>query len=313
MSRLFLFFTFTILSILSLNSQIALSSPLDDHGQLSIKGSQIIDEKGLSVDLRGVSSHGLQWFGKDITRERLQDLRDGWGIKVFRIAMYTDQGGYISNRSLKNKVTQVADWAIELGIYFIIDWHILFDGNPQKYQKESIEFFKEMATRYRSHPNTIYEICNEPNGNVSWHGNIKPYAEALVKTIRDIDDKNLIIIGSGNWSQNIHDPANDPVRGSNLIYAVHFYAGTHGDWLMKRIDYALSKGIPVFASEWAMTNSTGGGSLFYRESNVWMSFLKLRSIGWTAWSYSTAGESSALLRGNGLSESGKYVKGKVAE
>ena len=44
--------------------------------------------------------------------------------------------------------------------------------------------------------------------------------------------------------------ANDPLPYSNIMYACHFYTGTHTQWLRDKIDNALSKGIAVFISEW---------------------------------------------------------------
>lgn len=291
-----------------------MSTPVETHGQLSISGVAIVDSTGQPVALKGMSSHGLQWFGHVVTKDRLIDLRNNWGSKVFRAAMYTAQGGYIENRSVKHKLYEIIDWCIELGLYVIVDWHILHDNNPQYHQKEAIEFFKEVATKYGHLPNIIYEICNEPNGSVSWGGNIKPYANEVIKAIRSIDKTNIIMVGSGSWSQNIQDPANDPLGFQNIAYTLHFYSGTHTQWLRDRIDYARSKGIAIYVSEWGMTNASGNGALFYNESNVWLKFLADRKIGWCNWSYSTASEESAVLTWNyGLKASGVYVKGKILE
>jgi endoglucanase len=290
------------------------TTPVDKFGQLSVKGNNIVDSTGQPVALRGVSSHGLQWFGNVITKEALIDQVENWNATVFRIAMYTAQGGYIENPGIKNKVIQIVDWAIELGIYVIIDWHILYDNNPQIHQKQSIEFFKEMSAKYAGIPNIIYEICNEPNGSVSWGGNIKPYAIEVIKAIRANDKLNVVLVGSGSWSQNIHDPANDPLGFANIAYTLHFYAGTHTSWLRDRLDYARNKGIAIFVSEWGTTNSSGNGALFLNDSDTWLKFLKDRSIGWVNWSYSNASETSAILTWNyQLTNSGNYVKRKMLE
>ncbi|MDJ1631298.1 hypothetical protein QNN00_16890 [Bacillus velezensis] len=48
--------------------------------------------------MKGISSHGLQWYGDFVNKDSLKWLRDDWGITVFRAAMYTADGGYIDNR-----------------------------------------------------------------------------------------------------------------------------------------------------------------------------------------------------------------------
>jgi endoglucanase len=291
-----------------------MASIVEDNGWLSVKNSQIVNEMSQPIALRGMSSHGLQWFGNVVTKDALKELVDTWKIDVFRAAMYTAQGGYAENPSVKNKVIEIVDTAITLGIYVIIDWHILYDNNPQIYQSKAIEFFSEMADKYKNVPNVIYEICNEPNGNISWSGNIKPYAMAVIKAIRAKDPRNLIMIGSGSWSQNIQDPANDPINGTNLVYTLHFYAGTHGTWLADRIDYAMKKGLAIYVSEWGTTGSSGNGALNLDAAKWWLDFLDSRHVGWANWSYSNASESSAALTWNkSLSQSGGWVKDRLVK
>lgn len=43
--------------------------------------------------------------------------------------MYMVDGGYIDNFFVKNKVKEVVEVVKEFGIYVIIDWYILNDGN----------------------------------------------------------------------------------------------------------------------------------------------------------------------------------------
>ncbi|EME75700.1 cellulase BglC [Bacillus sonorensis L12] len=148
-------------------------TPVAANGQLSIKGAQLVNQNGKAVQLKGISSHGLQWYGDYVNKASLKWLRDDWGITVFRAAMYTGEGGYIDNPSVKSKVKEAVEAAKELGIYVIIDWHILSDGNPNQNKAKAKEFFKEMSSLYGNTPNVIYEIANEPNGDVNWNRDIK--------------------------------------------------------------------------------------------------------------------------------------------
>ena len=71
-------------------------------------------------------------------------------------------------RELRKLINNGVKYATELGMYVIIDWHILSDGNPAKNKKQAISFFKYMAKKYKNQNNIFYEICNEPNGGTSW-------------------------------------------------------------------------------------------------------------------------------------------------
>ncbi|WP_306437535.1 cellulase family glycosylhydrolase [Saccharibacillus sp. O23] len=299
----------------------AASSFVGMHGQLSIKNGKLTDSSGKPVQLKGISSHGIQWYGDYVNKESMKWLRDDWNMNVFRVAMYTGEGGYISNPDLKKKVKEAVDAAIELGVYVIVDWHILSDGDPNTYKTQSKAFFKEMAQTYGDTPNVIYEIANEPNGNVNWNNQIKPYAKEVIAAIRAEDPDNPIIVGTGTWSQDVQDAAASPLDDPNVLYAVHFYAGTHGAWLRERIDAASAKGLAVFVSEWGTSDASGNGGPYLTPSREWTDFLDKRGISWVNWSLADKQEASAALRPgaskNGgwtaseLSESGKFVRERM--
>lgn len=295
------------------------NTPVAVHGRLSVNGNQIVDQHGKVTQLRGMSSHGLHWYGQYMNRDSIQWLRDDWNIDVIRAAMYTAEGGYIANPSIKDKVIEVIDVAIELGLYVVVDWHILYDNNPNTYKTEAKDFFADIARRYGNVPNIIYEIANEPNGaSVTWQSEIKPYAEEVIPVIRAIDPDNLILVGTGTWSQDIHHAADSPLSFSNVAYVLHFYAGTHGSYLRDRVDYARSRNIAIFVSEWGTTLASGDGGVYGNETRTWINFLNQRNISWINWNISDKNESSAILRpgagtqghwqASDLTESGNLVK-----
>jgi hypothetical protein len=44
----------------------------------------------------------------------MKSLKEEFGINLFRIAMYTEENGYIHNKSLKNKVEEIVENAKKL-------------------------------------------------------------------------------------------------------------------------------------------------------------------------------------------------------
>jgi len=88
-----------------------------------------------------MSSHGLQWYGQFASAQAIAATAE-YGANVFRVAMYTGEGGYLSQpQSMQAQVTAAVDAAIENDMYVIIDWHILSDNNPNTYKTEAIAFF----------------------------------------------------------------------------------------------------------------------------------------------------------------------------
>ncbi|OKP95466.1 cellulase family glycosylhydrolase [Paenibacillus sp. P46E] len=297
------------------------NSVVAQNGQLRVSGNQLVNQAGEAIQLKGMSSHGVQWFGQYVNYDSMKWMRDNWGITIFRVAMYTQDGGYINDPSQKNKVKEAVQAAIDLGIYVIIDWHVLGEKDPNIYKQQAKGFFTEMANLYKDYPNVIYEIANEPNGYATWNGHIKPYAEEMIPVIRSIDNNAIIIVGTGTWSQDVHDAANNPIAQSNIMYTTHFYAGTHGAWLRDRIDYARSKGIAVFVTEWGTSDASGDGGPFLAESKVWTDFMKDRKLSWTNWSLCDKTEASAALAPGAspyggwsdgqLTASGKFVRDQI--
>lgn len=296
---------------------------VSQNGWLKVVGTSLCNEKGKPIVLRGMSTHGIQWYPQFASKESIANTAS-YGANLFRVAMYTAENGYISQpQSVMKQTLQAVDAAIANDMYVIIDWHILSDGNPKTYQAQAKKFFEQVSKRYKDQPAVLYEICNEPNGNVSWNNDIKPYAEEMVKTIRANSPNAVILIGSGTWSQDIHHAAANPVLGKNLMYTCHFYAGTHGKWLRDRIDSALAAGLPIFISEWGTSAADGSGGVFLEASSQWISFLNSRGISWANWSLCDKAETSAALRPgtspnkkwtqNDLSASGKFVFSHFAD
>lgn len=286
------------------------------NGWLHVKGTQLVNQKGKPVVLHGMSSHGIQWFPKFTTKNAIGSTA-AYGANLFRVAMYTEEGGYLSNKkSMLNTLYKAVDAAVSRNMYVIIDWHILSDGNPMKHRKAAVTFFTKVSERYRNTPNVLYEICNEPNGKGTWK-KIRSYAKTVIPVIRKNSPKAVILVGTPTWSQDVDVAAKSPLPYTNLMYTCHFYAGTHGSWLRKKVKTALDKGLPVFVSEWGTSKASGGGGVYKKESGRWISFMKKYKISWANWSYCNKKESSAALKKkanpeNGLtkkelSKSGKYV------
>lgn len=293
------------------------------YGQLQVKKAQLCDQNGNPVQLRGMSTHDLKQF--PFASNTVSNLVRQWHVSVVRAAMYTDSYGssYIRDPRVKQNVKLIVEEAIRNDIYAIVDWHILEDGNPNRYKVQAKEFFEEMARAYGKHPNVIYEICNEPNGaGVTWK-EIKTYAEYVIPAIRAIAPDSVVIVGTDTWSQGVRAAAQAPLAFPNTLYALHFYAGSHRDDLRRNADFALARGVSIFVTEWGLTDATGKGDLYFDEGQKWVSWMNQHKISWANWSFSDAAESSAALKPNtslagpwketDLNPSGKWVLTRLTE
>ncbi len=298
------------------------TTPVSQHGQLSVKNGQLVDKSGKGYQLRGMSTHGLTWFPEFVNESAFKTLRDDWNTNVVRLAMYVDEWGngqcYMGNKSGSLELLEKGvDICIKLDMYVIIDWHVLNPGDPSKYTNEAKSFFETVSKRYAKYPNVIYEICNEPNGGASWSGNIKPYAEKIIPVIRKNAPNSVIIVGTPTWSQEIDKPLSDPLNYKNVMYAFHFYAATHAG-LRSNVENCVAQGLPVFVSEFGTCDASGGGANDFNETQKWLSYFDKQGISYCNWSICNKDETCSVLRpgtsANGnwsesdLTENGKWIR-----
>ena len=293
-------------------------------GRLQVSGTKLTDESGNIIQLRGVSTHGISWFPDYVNYDAFATLRDDWGANVVRIAMYPEEyNGYLSGGdkdSLKQIIDNGVNYATELGMYVIIDWHVL-NYAPSRHTQEACDFFAEMASKYSGHDNVIYEICNEPVG-ADWNADIKPYAETVIGTIRQFDDHSLILVGTNTWSQDVDSVVGNTLDDGNVMYVAHFYAGTHKENIRNKISTALNAGVPVFISECSICDASGNGGIDYASANEWLDFMNSNQLSFIAWSLSNKAETSALISSGcsaksgwsdgDLSETGRWFKSAIS-
>ena len=278
------------------------------NGALQVSGTQLVDENGNPVQLRGASTHGIAWFPSYVNQALFTEMHSSWNANVVRLAMYTDEyGGYCSGGDkdkLKKLVKNGVKYATEADMYVIIDWHILNDRDQIKYIDDAKAFFKERSEEFGSYNNVIYELCNEPNGSTSW-SDIKSYAEVIIPIIRQSAPDAVIIVGTTNWSQYVDKAAADPITGEkNIMYALHFYAATHKDDLRNKLKNAVGKGLPIFVTEYGICDASGNGSIDKDSAKKWVDLMDSLGVSYVCWNLSNKNETSALFKSSCSKTSG---------
>lgn len=302
------------------SDEFAANTPYEKHGALSVKGTDLVDKNGEKFMLYGMSTHGIAWFPQYISKETFSTLHDDWNTNCVRIALYTyESGGYCTDgnrENLKQLVKNGVDIASELGIYVIIDWHILNEHNPLTYKSEAVEFFKEISAACSDRDNILYEICNEPNSGCSWE-DVKTYANEVIPVIRANDKNAVILVGTPTWSQDIDKALESPLEFENIMYTLHFYAATHTDWLRDRLKVCHNAGLPVFVSEFGICDASGNGNVDLNQAEQWKALIEQYDLSHMCWNLANNNESSSVIlpscqklsdfTADDLSEQGKWI------
>ncbi len=279
---------------------------------LKVKGTHLVNSKGNVVQLKGVSTHGIAWYPQYVNTKSFKSFKK-MGANTIRLAVYSStEEGYSTD--LFTKIEEGINIASNLNMYVILDWHILNHGNPKTDQAKAKQFFRYFAKKYKNAPNLLYEICNEPNGSdVTWEKSIKPYANTIIPMIKKYNKDAVIIVGTPTWSQDVDIAANSPIKGySNLMYTLHFYAATHTDAIRKKCITAIKKGLPVFVTEFSISDASGNGKISKKQGKKWMKLLKKYKISRVAWSLCNKNETSALIK-PGCTKSGGFKKSDLSK
>lgn len=301
-------------------------TPVAANGQLSVCGVGLCNEQGKQIQLRGMSTHGTQWYSQCVTDGSLDTLADDWNADVLRISTYVQEGGYETDPArFTALVNTYIDMLTERGMYAIVDWHMLSPGDPNFNLERAKTFFTAIAERNNGNKNIIYEVANEPNG-VSWQS-IKGYHEQILPVIRAKDPDAVVLLGTRAWSSlgvsdgsNESEVVNNPVNASNVMYTFHFYAASHGEEYLSALSRAADQ-IPMFITEFGTQDYAGEGANDFAMSQRYLDLAAQKKISWVNWNFSDDHRSGAVLTegscsdgsfGTGnLKESGRWIRDQI--
>ncbi|MGL1902121.1 MAG: glycoside hydrolase family 5 protein [Fibrobacterales bacterium] len=275
------------------------AGPVDYYGQLEASGNRIHGAKSeLVVPLRGMSFFWSHWSGHLWTKGTVNTMVDDYKVNVVRAAVTPND--WWSDEII---------WqAIERGVYVIIDWHS-HHGDVGAAQG----FFRDVAQKFGSYDNVIFEIYNEPLGKDNhnyWKEDIKPFAEQVIPVIREHSD-NIVIVGTRAWSQRVDDVPESPLdQFENIGYTIHFYADSHREELRMVGDVALASNLPLMATEYGTVHASGGGSPNFEETEIWYDWMDERGISWAAWAINDKDETSSIWHPS-YSYIGDWIKGHM--
>ena len=277
-------------------------TPVARNGQLQVIGTKLCNQYGNPIQLRGMSTHGIQWYGwgSCLTAASLDALANDWGADVLRISLYVQEGGYETDPAgFTAQVNRLIEEATARGMYALVDWHQLTPGDPNYNLSRAKTFFSAIANTHKNKNNIIYDICNEPNSGATW-AKIKTYADQIIPFIRAIDNDAVILVGTHGWSTmglsgdgSLQDILNNPLQYPNVMYTFHFYAKEHRTEYLNQLNTASDR-LPVFVTEFGTQEASGDGANDFAMAQQYIDLMRNKKISWTNWNYSDDFRSGAV-------------------
>jgi hypothetical protein len=265
-----------------------------------------------------VDRPSLEWgpFGEYLTFDDFA-LMASWGANVVRIAL--NQDFWLSGAALyQPQYSQVVDRAVasaeSAGLDVILDLHwsdlgdlgaMLKDltgacpvanctGQQPMADNNSIEFWKEVADKYKGDGHVLFELYNEPH-DITWDvwlsgGQVGRFVAAgmqlLYDAVRGTGAHNVVVAGGRSWAYDLSavGPNGVHIDGYNIMYATHPYS-TSGDaqsgWEGSFGHLETGDFAPVIATEF--------GDLRAQCTGDWdqqvIAFADAHRASWTAWAW----------------------------
>lgn len=205
---------------------------------LKVKGNAFVDENDQVVRLEGVSFSDPDKLEIDghWNLEYFQEARN-WGCNVVRFPIHPGEWRERGAEYYFELLDKGVEWATELGMYVILDWHAIgnmVDGKfpTDRYaatMEETVAFWQTMAERYKGNTTVaLFELFNEPTddkgnfGELSWE-TWKPMMEELISEIKKVDDKKIYLVAGMNWAYLLDEVIENPVNHKNVGYITHPY------------------------------------------------------------------------------------------
>jgi hypothetical protein len=326
-----LFVLILLFSSLSVFAQ-PIGSPVSQNGKLKVVGTQLVNECGHNVQLKGMGTNGIMYFPNCYNESSITALANDWSIDIFEIKInYLDW--YVKDTAYaRSYVNNLIEACHKMGIYCIVQ--LQEGGNPSDWTTVSKDMFQYFSNLHKYKKNVLYEILNEPYGpNSNWSA-CKSFSNQVIPVIRANDPNSVIIVPTPYYNQRVDSAAKDPMTGPNavnILYSFHFYAASH-ESLKVFFNFASDK-IAIIADEWGDCTYTGSGQLDTTAANQWIGMMAgnnpgKQSVSWANHNFgdgyrpndniNTNGSCSALITGscsnsqwNNTSPSGTYIKQKI--
>nr|UNG40287.1 glycoside hydrolase family 5 subfamily 2 [Agapanthia villosoviridescens] len=318
--RSVLLLTFLLIASSWIDFAVSRDAALDTvskHGQLAVKGRNLVNHYGEKVQLKGMGLFWSIWMPYFYNKTTVDGIKNLCHSNIVRPMMAVDtiSGGYLTDPDAEEAlIDAVIEAAIADDIYVLVDWQ---DFEAENHLEQSVHFFDKLSKKYGGYPNIIYEPYNEPITE-DWSNLVKPYHEAVIKAIRANDPDNLIILGTPQYSTRLDLAVADPILNqTNIMYSLHFYAGTQQQYNRDIAKNAIEAGLPVFVTEYGTVNADASPPMNVEQMLLWYDLMDEYNLSYVNFAISDKDEgASALIPGTTpenvcreeyLTESGKLV------
>jgi len=232
-----LFTTFLLVSV-SLFAVNVYPQGAASLSQISVSGNTFVNEEGEVVIFKGLDTSDPDKLAKEghWNPEYFKAMKS-WGANIVRFPVHPRAWRERGKEDYLKLLDQGVQWAQELGMYVIIDWHSIGNLRSHLYQypmyettqKETFEFWQTMAEHFKDNTTVaFFELFNEPTtasgkyGVCTW-SQWKELVEEMITIVRAHGAKAIPLVAGFNWAYDLTPVATDPIDAEGIAYVSHPY------------------------------------------------------------------------------------------
>lgn len=206
--------------------------------QIRVQGNTFVTEEGETIVFRGLNTSDPDKLAKGGHWEKayFEEMKR-WGANIVRFPVHPAAWRARGQEAYLELLDQGVDWAGELGMYVIIDWHTIGNLKNEMYQrssyettrKETYEFWRTISEHYQGNTTVaFFELFNEPTvmqgklGTCSWD-EWKAMVEEMITIIRAHGSEAIPLVAGFNWAYDLTPVAENPINAEGIAYVSHPY------------------------------------------------------------------------------------------
>ncbi len=273
---------------------------------IAVQGNHFVNPTGETIVFRGLAlSDPAALLERGQWSRRYFEEAKKWNANIVRIPVHPEAWRKMGEQAYLARLDEAVQWAGELGMYVIIDWHTIGNLLTGIYhlpmyvtsRDETFRFWYTIAERYKANPGVVmYELYNEPTNREGNMGRLpwveyKKLIEELIYMIQKINPRAITLVAGFNWGYDLSYVRDEPIGFPNVAYVTHPYPqkrrenwedNWQRDWGFVAAKY------PVIATEFGFMDINGPGAHVpviadekYGEAII--AFFEKRGISWTPW------------------------------
>jgi len=274
---------------------------------ISVSGNQFVDDSGQQVVFKGVNISDPDKLAKNgkWSRSHFEVVKE-WGANIVRIPVHPVAWRDRGDDNYLALLDEAVEWANELELYIIIDWHSIGNLHTGLFQhpmyqtsmQETCAFWRTISNRYQGVSTVaFYELFNEPTryigqlGSLEWN-DLKEMFEEIIGIIYAHDTQVIPLVTGLNWGYDLKPVQENPVDAEGIGYVSHPYPQKTSPWEENwEKDFGfLSDTYPLMATEIGFMAEDDEGAHIpviagteYGEAVT--AYFDRKGISWTVWCF----------------------------